>query len=343
MKAETVKVTVLLTLSLATCALSALTACAAAGDGSNSIDPQYPEATLTSRELKATLYLPDAQQGYYRGTRFDWSGLVSRVDWGGHRFFSEFKQEHDPFNHDDIAGMAEEFGIEAAPSFAQAKAGEPFIKIGIGVLERPDDAAYQFHRRYKVLKPGDWKVTREPGRIEFQQSLVGPKGWAYKFRKVIVMSPGAPTIKVTRRLTNTGTETINTDHYGHNFLRIDNIPVLTNYSLEFPFEPRLGPEAKTQGGVELRGHSLVFTKDLAPNQAIWVRLEGYQKVTDNEIKVVNHLTGASMTITGDQPLSKLVFYSSGGVLSPEPFVKIALSPGETKEWSTTYRFAIEKH
>src|SRR5689334_22915794 len=97
----------------------------------------YPTCTLSSRLLQARLYLPDATNGYYRGTRFDWSGLISRVDWDGHKFFCDFKREHDPLNHDDICGTAEEFGIEAAPSYAEAKPGEPFIKIGIGVLERP--------------------------------------------------------------------------------------------------------------------------------------------------------------------------------------------------------------
>ena len=45
-----------------------------------------------------------------------------------------------------------------------------------------------------------------------------------------------------------------------------------------------------------------------------------------------------MTIITDQPLLRLVFYSSRGVLAPEPFVKIDLAPGETKTWETTYRF-----
>jgi len=49
-----------------------------------------------------------------------------------------------------------------------------------------------------------------------------------------------------------------------------------------------------------------------------------------------------MTITTDQPLSKLVFYSSGGVLCPEPFVRVAIAPGQTREWTTTYRFSAEK-
>jgi hypothetical protein len=301
---------------------------------------QFEEATLKSSQLQARLYLPDSEKGYYRGTRFDWSGLISRVDFGGHTYFCEFKQEHDPLNHDDICGTAEEFGIEAAPSYAQAKPGEPFIKIGIGVLERVDGTGYQFYRRYKMRTPGAWRITRKPDAMEFSQSLKGPNGWGYDFRKVIQLAADKPVLKITRRLTNTGTETIDTDHYGHNFLRIDNVAAETNYSLELPFEPRFGADSKTQGCLEIKGHSLVFTKNLDADKSIWVRLDGFQKREDNQVRVVNHLTGAAMTITGDQPLSKLAFYSSGGVLCPEPFVKLIIPAGQTREWSTTYRFEV---
>src|SRR5689334_11346791 len=67
----------------------------------------YPQATLRTAQLTATLYEPDSQKGYYRSTRFDWSGLVSKVVYANHTFFSEFRQTHDPLNHDDICGTAE--------------------------------------------------------------------------------------------------------------------------------------------------------------------------------------------------------------------------------------------
>ncbi len=298
----------------------------------------FPSTILSNRVLKATVYLPDAEKGYYRGTRFDWSGLVSRVDYAGHTFFSEFKQGHDPLNHDDTCGTSEEFGIESAPSYAEAKPGEPFIKIGIGVLERPDSSEYSFWKRYKILTPGLWKESFGPGRLEFRQELQGPAGWAYRFDKLLETRAGAPELQIRRTLKNTGTQRIVTDHYDHNFLRIDDLPAGTNYTLEFPFTPHFGKDSKPAGLVTLQGNSLVFTREPARDQAIWVRLDGFSKPEDNRIKVTNHATGASMTITTDKPLSKLVFYSSGGVLCPEAFVNVDLAPGQTLSWNTTYRF-----
>jgi hypothetical protein len=299
----------------------------------------YAEGNLSSRFLKTRFYLPDPEKGYYRGTRFDWSGLVSRVGYGNHTFFCEFKEQHDPLNHDDVCGTAEEFGITSPPSYDRAGPGEPFMKIGIGVLERADSSDYKFWQRYKIQKPGEWRIVREAYKIQFTQNLTGPNGWGYEYTKTIEASQDAPVLKITRRLRNTGTETIDTDHYGHNFLRIDNVPAGTNYTLEFPFEPRFGEDSKTQACVELKNRRLVFTKAVPPGQAIWVRLEGFGRREDNEIKIVNHSTGATMTITTDQPLSRLVLYSSGGVLCPEAFIKLTIPPGQTHEWITTYRFA----
>jgi hypothetical protein len=300
--------------------------------------PPFPSTILSNRVLKAAVYLPDAEKGYYRGTRFDWSGLISRVDCGGHTFFSEFKQEHDPLNHDDTCGTSEEFGIESAPSYAETKPGEPFIKIGIGVLERPDSTDYSFWKRYKILTPGIWKEAFAPGKIEFRQELQGPSGWAYGFMKVLQAKEGAPELQIRRTLKNTGTQRLVTDHYDHNFLRIDDLPAGTNYTLEFPFTPHFGEDSKPEGLVTIQGNSLVFTREPGRDQAIWVRLDGFSKPEDNRIKVINHATGASMTITTDKPLSKLVFYSSGGVLCPEAFVNVDLAAGQTLQWNTTYRF-----
>jgi hypothetical protein len=302
----------------------------------------YPQAVLEGQFLKARLYLPDSKNGYYRGTRFDWSGLISRVGYGAHSFFCEFKQEHDPLNHDDVCGTAEEFDIDGPASFFQAKAGDPFIKIGVGILERPDDSAYSFWKRYKILKPGQWKIERAQSKITFQQTLQGPNGWGYDYAKTLELVPDSPTLRIVRRLKNTGSQPIETSHYGHNFLRIDDVPAGTNCTLDFRFDPHLTPDSRGQGCVEVKGRQLIFPSNPPLEVGIWVRMEGFQKPEDNEIKVVNHRSESAVTISTVRPLGKLVFYSSGRVLCPEPFVRWAINPGKTQEWTTTYRFTAGK-
>jgi len=42
----------------------------------SSIAADFPKAVLSNGPVQAVVYLPDPQKGYYRSTRFDWSGVV---------------------------------------------------------------------------------------------------------------------------------------------------------------------------------------------------------------------------------------------------------------------------
>ncbi len=52
--------------------------------------PQAPTADVSNTSVRATIYLPDAESGYYRGTRFDWSGVISSLKWNGHEYFGQW-------------------------------------------------------------------------------------------------------------------------------------------------------------------------------------------------------------------------------------------------------------
>ena len=71
--------------------------------------PQFPQAEISSSSIRATVLLPDAKSGYYRGTRFDWSGVISSLKWNGHEYFGQWFDRYDPKIHDAIAGPVEEF------------------------------------------------------------------------------------------------------------------------------------------------------------------------------------------------------------------------------------------
>src|ERR1700720_3556469 len=105
----------------------------------------YPQAEISNGQIRATLNLPDAQKGYYRGTRFDWSGVIANLECNGHTYFEPFYEKFDPDVRDvDLkngvvagpisatSGPVEEFGNAdgATQGFAEAKAGGTFIKIG---------------------------------------------------------------------------------------------------------------------------------------------------------------------------------------------------------------------
>src|ERR1039457_4535966 len=95
----------------------------------------FPQAEISNGSIRAKLYLPDAQQGYYRATRFDWSGQIASLEFQGHNYFGQWFDRYDPKLHDSILGPVEEFltnGIGLG--YNDVKTGESFVKIGVGAL-----------------------------------------------------------------------------------------------------------------------------------------------------------------------------------------------------------------
>src|SRR5687768_9293365 len=95
---------------------------------------EFPEARISNRTITARLYLPHAEQGYYRGTRFDWSGVISSLKVNGHEYFGQWFDKYDPQLHDAIMGPVEEFlTADSTLGYEEAAPGGTFIRIGVGV------------------------------------------------------------------------------------------------------------------------------------------------------------------------------------------------------------------
>lgn len=291
---------------------------------------------LAGGGVRLTIHPPDATTGSYRGSRFDWSGIVATAEVGGHSVFGYWKSTHDPLNHDDVPGTAEEFGHGEPLGYADAPAGGTFVKIGVGELVKPDDKAYQFARRYPIAKPGGWQVTAGERSVEFRQQLAHPSGYGYRYVKRVELAPDGFVIR--RTLANTGTRPIDTDHYGHNFLTVDGDPIGPHYALRFPFPPR----ARTPDGLRdvaaVRGDRLVFLVPLTRG-FVQSQIEGFGvKAEDNRITVEHRPSKLAMTIATDRALLKVNVWSVTTTLCPEPFVRIQVDPGRETAWSTRYEF-----
>src|SRR4051794_2914629 len=147
---------------------------------------QPPRAEISNGALHASLFLPDSQTGYYRGTRFDWSGVIHSLKHNGHDYYGPWFNKTDPtvidfiFSGNDIiagpcsaiTGPVEEFTTEGkALGFDLAKPGGTFIKIGVGVLRKPDDQSYNAYRLYEIVDQGRWDVSPKPESVKFSQEL----------------------------------------------------------------------------------------------------------------------------------------------------------------------------
>lgn len=297
-----------------------------------------PQADITNGLVKAKLYLPDAERGYYRGTRFDWSGVIASLEYKGHSYFGQWFEKYDPKLHDAIMGPVEEFRTnDSGLGWDQAKPGETFIKIGVGVLRKNNDPEYKFASTLDIVDGGKWTSHAYPDRVEFTQVLTDASGYAYEYHKTVRLTKGKPQLVIEHQLKNTGKRGFETAVYDHNFFVIDGEPSGPEFQVKFPFDVK--PVADVADKVAIQGGEMTYVRNLEKGQSVYTELKGYGATAkDYDIRVENRKTKAGVHVTGDQPLSKLVFWSIRTTLCPEAYVSHSVEPGKTWAWRITYDF-----
>lgn len=291
-----------------------------------------PQAAISSSRIRAQLYLPDAQSGYYQGTRFDWSGVISSLEWNGHSYFGQWFARYDPKLHDAITGPVEEF---TGLGYDEVKAGESFVRIGVGAVRKRDEPAYRQFTTYDIVDPGTWTVHRNSDRVEFMHVLRDTAGYAYEYRKTVRLKGHALVLE--HRLKNTGRKPIATSVYEHNFFMLDRQPTGPDFVVRFPFD--LTAVASLNGLAEIRGKDFVYLQELQTGQTVQTQLKGFGATSrDYDMRVENRKTGAGVRQTSDRPISKINLWSIRTNISPEAFIDLTVAPGQTTSWHITYEF-----
>jgi len=297
----------------------------------------YPTHTLKSDQLTLTVYLPDAEKGFYRGTRFDWSGVFG-VEFGKHKLFGPWKGKHDPTNNDDIVGPCEEFGNAAPLGYDTAKVGETFVKIGVGELEKPKEEKYNFFGKYKIARPGEWKVTTGDAKATFEQTISTASGYGYKYTKIVAVQNAE--VRIQHVLENTGKVAISTDHYNHNFFNVDADPIGPNYSLKFEFNVRAeNLRGKFGDWVEVKDKEVRF-KEKFGDGFVMAGLTGFDaELPANRGYDLSHApSGVRVKVFQSAPVSKFNLWGIKTTICPEPYTQIDLKPGGERIWRIVYTF-----
>ncbi len=305
------------------------------------LTPNVPQATLSNGRIRATILLPDAQSGYYRGTRFDWSGTIAALTHNGHEYFGQWFERYDPKIHDAIMGPVEEFltGSDSALGYAEAKPGETFVRIGIGTVRKPQEAAYQRFATYEIVDPGKRTVNQNGTAIEFIHELKDATGYSYAYRKKLTLN--GDTLVLEHQLKNTGTKPIETMVYDHNFFTLDHETTSPDVAVRFAFAPRAARSLNDLAAVT--DHEIRFLKPFDNGQTVFTEVEGFgAKPSDYDFRIENHKTGAGVRITGDRPLTKVYFWSAWKTVCPEPYIDVSAAPGKESSWRITYRFYDSK-
>lgn len=296
---------------------------------------KFPQTEISNGLIHATILLPDANKGYYQGTRFDWSGNISSLEYNGHNYFGQWFSKYSREIHDVIMGPVEEF---APLDYSEIKPGGSFIKIGVGAVYKQDDKPYEFSRIYKLINPGKWTVKKKADQVLFIHDL-NDKAYSYHYEKTVSLTKDKPELVLYHTLKNTGKDTIETNVYDHNFFVIDKHPIGPGLVVKLPFNLK-GNGIGFGELAEIQGNQISFLRTIGNGEeAECFSLEGFGlSAADYEITIENRITGAGVKITCDQPFLKLAFWACSTTLCPEPYIKIKVEPGKEIKWSIKYEF-----
>jgi hypothetical protein len=317
----------------------------------------YPQTEISNGLIRAKLYLPDAKTGFYRSTRFDWSGVISSLEFGGHNYYGPWFTKQDAAVRDfiykdtDIVVSAESGSMGPADEFQTplgydaAAPGGTFVKIGVGVLRKADNSPYSAFKKYELVDPGKWSVRKGSDFVEFTQELTdAATGYGYVYRKTVRLTSGKPEMTIEHSLRNTGRLTIATKLYNHNFLVLDQTATGPDYVITMPFAvtTRQPPNKEM---AEVRGNQIVYLKMLQDHDTVAMPVEGFGgDAKDYDIRVENRKAGAGMRVVGDHPLASVALWSIRSVMAIEPFINVAAEPGKEMTWKYTYSYyAVPKN
>jgi len=306
-----------------------------------------------------------AQPGtVYTGTRFDWSGFVTQVTLDGAHTFCQ-PESLMPGKGTGGIGLCGEFGNELAVGYDEAQPGEPFPKLGIGLLARPDEASYNFFRPHQIVERFPIRVEAGESEARFVVEPLECRGYAARLRKVLRVKGNTLSIKST--LENTGARRLVTHEYNHNFIGIDDQPVGPAYTLTFPQEVhreppppqfyRMAPPAlrwlpkpllrwligrlmrRMGGAMTLRGDEITWPE--MPQRAFFTRLRGFQPRADPQWTLAHHPSGLQVSETDDFPPARLVVWGEAHVACAEVYTDLDVQPGASHSWKRTYTFSQE--
>ena len=147
---------------------------------------------ISNGMLNVSFYVPDPDKGLYRGTRFDWSGIIFSLRFKGEEYYNSWYTSIDPAIHNNVQrvtsdgkgevvtgiassglGPSEEFLTNnKALGYDEAKPGDTFLKIGVGILRRPDDNPYDRYRDYEIVDGGRWTTKISRNKVVFTTEAV---------------------------------------------------------------------------------------------------------------------------------------------------------------------------
>ncbi|MGI6573105.1 MAG: hypothetical protein ACOX19_06775 [Fermentimonas sp.] len=293
----------------------------------------FPKAELFNSYIKANLYLPDSQNGYYKATRFDWSGIIYALEYNNHQYFSEWFEKYDPYTHDAICGPVDEF---TQIGYEESLVGGEFLKIGIGTLRKPKEDNYNRFKLYEILNAGTRTIQVQSDSIVFQH-ILNSDSCSYLYTKEVILSDKELLLKYT--LENTANKTLSTSVYNHNFFTIDKQNTGPSIAIRFSFNPEGEWRDKNCPAI-INNNQINFSRKLNKGETVFMDpLTGFDPEKEGyHFTIENNKTRAGVKMTANHKLLKMIFWACPTTSCPEPYLKLVIHPGEKVKWMNKYEF-----
>jgi hypothetical protein len=292
----------------------------------NNLNTPENHIIIKSSRLKVEIASPAK---IYRRARFDWTGFITQVTLDNRHTFC-VPENYNPDKGTGGAGFCNEFGIDLPVGYDDAKVGEWFTKISVGLLKRYSKGPYDFFSPFEI-KAFPSRVSSNAESAEFFVEPIECMGYSVRLHKIVSISDNI--LKIHYKLENTGSKTIVTSEYCHNFMGIDGCKIGKDYCLTFPTKIKVN---KVKDGFVLYENKIHW--DVTPSDEFYGLIENFPGSVPYLWELVHEPTGAGVRDISKLSISKIALWGRDHAVCPEIFIEINLEPNKIMEWSREYEF-----
>ena len=265
------------------------------------------------------LELHNPLDGYYRGTRFDRSGVFKSLVFRGVELCGEWFEQYSPTMHDAVCGPAEEFSI--------MDCGAYWLKPGVGLLA-PDGEPYDRFRLYGIVDPGEWEVGQRGSDTIFHHLI---KDFYDYTKEICIVADNAFEIRheLTAMIPWDG------EVYNHNFFTMGRLETGPSRKIDFPFTPE-GCWRAEYDSVGLTASGVRFSRDLHKGESVYngnIHQSGEEGMP---YEMTLREGPLSVHIKGDVPVARTVLWANHRIACLEPYNRLTAAPGEPLRWTIKY-------
>lgn len=298
--------------------------------------------TLQNETLRVEIAEPGEHPN--DGVRFDRAGFITEVILNNERHFCANEPKNLAHPSTGGRGLCCEIKLDLCD---EAKVGERYPKLGVGLIKKEEEAPYCFFAKYDIdYFPVTFSADKTS--VEFVTEPIPCMGYAVRQKKKISICDN--TLTVEYYMENVGEKTIDTQEYCHNFISIDGMAVSPDYVISTPQLRDYGNEAFKSVSVGHEGeatniigngHGFTFAKNDVEVSLAAPDLNGISNEVPFKWSFAHKGAKAHIDYEESYVPDYLAIWTADHIVSPEFMSRITLAPGESTSWSRKLTFVDE--